>query len=287
MDDQGAVRGGGPPLRYIQRSRRTGATGEITFVYRVLRPTLEPGAASMPFDRDDNDEGRLRARPRAPGRVDRPGLRRLNLDPRRDGLLYVPMAHSPERPAALVLMLHGAGGNGHNALGILQPLADAYGLVLLAPDARAQTWDAVRGGFGPDVAFIDRALEQVFSRCAIDPARVAAAGFSDGASYALSLGLANGDLFSHVIAFSPGFAAPPARRGRPGIFVTHGIDDAVLPIDACSRRVVPRLASAGYAVNYQEFPGPHTVPPALAREAVKWFLRGGAAPAERGAPVSG
>jgi phospholipase/carboxylesterase len=28
------------------------------------------------------------------------------------------------------------------------------------------------------------------------------------ASYALSLGIANGNLFSHVLAFSPGFLAP-------------------------------------------------------------------------------
>jgi phospholipase/carboxylesterase len=241
----------------------------------------------MSADRDQNDEGRLTARPQAPARVDRPGLRRLGLDPRRDGLVYVPMAHSPERPAPLVLMLHGAGGNGHNALGILQPLADAYGVVLLAPDARQQTWDAIRGGFGPDVAFIDRALEQVFSRCAVDPARIAIGGFSDGASYGLSLGLANGDLFSHVIAFSPGFAAPPGRRGRPGVFVTHGTDDAVLPIDACSRRVVPRLTRAGYAVDYREFAGPHTVPPAQARDAVKWFVRGASGAPRPPAPHPG
>ncbi|HEX8391934.1 MAG TPA: hypothetical protein VF665_06185 [Longimicrobium sp.] len=240
-----------------------------------------------PPDRDENDEGRLTARPGTPARVDRSGLRRLGLDPRRDGLLYVPTAHSPARPAPLVLMLHGAGGNGHNALGILQPLADAYGLVLLAPDARGQTWDAIRGGFGPDVWFIDRALEHVFERCAIDPARIAIAGFSDGASYALSLGLPNGDLFSHVIAFSPGFAAPPGRRGRPGVFVTHGTHDTVLPIDSCSRRVVPRLTSAGYAVEYREFDGPHTVPPALAREAVKWFARGASAKGKPGAPREG
>jgi len=52
---------------------------------------------------------------------------------------------------------------------------------------------------------------------------VAIQGFSDGASYALSLGLTNGDLFTHVIAFSPGFAAPAEQRGRPRIYVSHGV----------------------------------------------------------------
>ena len=66
---------------------------------------------------------------------------------------------------------------------------------VLAPDSRGTTWDAIREGFGDDVTFIDRALEHVFARVSIDPARVTVGGFSDGASYALSLGLANGDVF--------------------------------------------------------------------------------------------
>jgi predicted esterase len=38
---------------------------------------------------------------------------------------------------------------------------------------------------------------------AIDPARVAIGGFSDGATYALSLGLINGDLFKRVAPSHP------------------------------------------------------------------------------------
>jgi phospholipase/carboxylesterase len=32
------------------------------------------------------------------------------------------------------------------------------------------------------------------------------------------------------------------------------------------------LRNAGYVVKYHEFDGPHTVPPAIAREAFEWFL---------------
>src|SRR3712207_8603556 len=39
--------------------------------------------------------------------------------------------------------------------------------------------------------------------------------------------LANGDLFDTVLAFSPGFAAPPSRRGRPRVWVSHGTGDRV------------------------------------------------------------
>ena len=87
-------------------------------------------------------------------------------------------------------------------------------MVVVAPDSRGQTWDAIRGDFGDDVEFLDRVLTHVFARVAVDPARVTVGGFSDGATYALSIGLANGDLFPQVIGCSPGFIAqaPP-----PGI----------------------------------------------------------------------
>ena len=69
----------------------------------------------------------------------------------------------------------------------------------------------------------------------------AVSGFSDGASYALSLGVANGDLFDSVIAFSPGVLAPRVSKGRPRFFVSRGTEDQVLPIGRTSRRLVPEL----------------------------------------------
>lgn len=95
--------------------------------------------------------------------------------------------------------------------------------------------------------------------------------FPDGASYALSLGITNEDVFTHILAFSPGFLAPVAQRGTPAVFISHGTRDAVLPIDACSRKIVPRLQRAGYDVRYREFPGGHVIPPEIAREAVEGF----------------
>jgi phospholipase/carboxylesterase len=46
----------------------------------------------------------------------------------------------------------------------------------------------------------------------------------------------------------------------------------VLPIDACSRRLVPKLKGAGFEVLYREFDGGHSVPADVAREAMDWFL---------------
>jgi len=176
------------------------------------------------------------------------------------------------KEAPLALMLHGAGGDARSGISHFLDLADEAGLVLLAPESRGRTWDVLAGGYGPDVSFIDRALGQTFDRLAVDAGKLAAVGFSDGASYALSLGLTNGDLFTRVIAFSPGFAAPAARRGRPSLFVSHGTRDRVLPIERCSRKIVPVLAREGYEVRYREFNGGHAVPRPIAREAIEWFI---------------
>ncbi|HEX9939409.1 MAG TPA: PHB depolymerase family esterase [Longimicrobium sp.] len=216
-------------------------------------------------------KGRLHARPaKVPG-AGRAGLYPLGLDAARDSYLYVPESHWPEQPMPLVLMLHGAGGHAHHGLGMLRHLADAYEFIVLAPASRGRTWDMLLDGYGADVALIDRALAVTFERYAVDPRRLAIGGFSDGASYALSLGVGNGDLFSHVLAFSPGFMEPDGQQGAPAVFVSHGTGDRVLPIGTCSRRVVPALRQAGYGVRYREFAGGHTVPPEIAREAVQWF----------------
>jgi phospholipase/carboxylesterase len=209
-----------------------------------------------------------------------PGLSRLGLRSARDAWLYVPAGRAATAQGPLVIVLHGAGGSGRDTLRIFQGLADQHQLLLLAPESVGASWDIIATGLGPDVATLDRALAWVFARFAVDQDRIAITGFSDGASYALTVGLANGALFTHVIAFSPGFAAPPRRQGAPRLFVSHGVRDRVLPIDTCSRRIVPRLQRAGYDVTYVEFDGPHTVPAEIAARAVRW-LQGGRGPDPR------
>jgi phospholipase/carboxylesterase len=204
------------------------------------------------------------------------GLMPLGIGPRRDGHLYIPKAYRADRAAPMIVLLHGAGGNSEHGLAPLINFAEEAGMILLAPDSRAPTWDLIMGksdgALGPDVTFIDQALEQVFEQYAVDPNQLAIGGFSDGASYALSLGLANGELFQDIIAFSPGFMTPPSQMGAPRIFVSHGIQDSVLPIASCSRRIVPALKKAGYDVTYIEFEGAHTVPLEIAHQAKDWFL---------------
>lgn len=63
------------------------------------------------------------------------------------------------------------------------------GIILLAPDSRSATWDwFASSSFGADVVFIGAALAQTRALYNTDPGRQGMQGFSDGATYALSLG---------------------------------------------------------------------------------------------------
>lgn len=171
----------------------------------------------------------------------------------------------------LLVALHGAGGLPEGSLSVLQKAADQYGTAVLVPVSRSSTWDGIRNGYGPDVDVVDGSLRRAFDIVTVDPGRIGVAGFSDGASYALGLGLANGDVFGHVIAFSPGFVPLAARVGRPLILVSHGLTDPVLPIERTSRRVVPSLEHDAYDVTYLEFDGGHTIPLDIALKAADWL----------------
>jgi len=211
-------------------------------------------------------DGRLSARPKLDAGTPTPGTTPLLLDTGRDGVIYVP-PNLPSGPVPLILMLHGAGGSARPLLAAIQPIADDTGCVLLLPDSRGPTWDAIGGEYGDDVPFINTALTHVFTRMTVDPDRVAIAGFSDGASYSLGLGLINGDLFRRVIAFSPGFLPPITPTGKPPVFISHGTLDQVLPLELTSRVIVESLHAEGYSVDFREFSGGHAISASLAREA--------------------
>ena len=213
-------------------------------------------------------EGRLTARPATPAEPAPSGVHALGLDPVRDAILRVPA--NAVGPLPLLVMLHGAGGRAAKFLPRFESEASAAGIAVLVPDARGQTWDAIRGQFGPDVAFLDRALTRVFSRVAVDPMRIAIGGFSDGATYAITLGLINGDLFRRIVAFSPGFFVEGAPSGKPRCFISHGVNDDILPIDRCSRRIVAVLRKRGYDIEFREFIGGHDMPPAILSDAFAW-----------------
>lgn len=197
----------------------------------------------------------------------------LKLGDDRDGFVYIPDGYTAEKAMPLLLMLHGAGSTALSVQYTL-PLADEFGVIILAPDSRDErTWDGVLRNWGPDVDFIGEALQQTVNRFNVNRARLGVGGFSDGASYALSFGISYGDQFRSVIAMSPGVMQPIAARGKPRIFLSHGTNDAIMPIDVTSRQFAAKLKALGYDLTYREYEGRHAPSPPVVREAFEWFLR--------------
>jgi phospholipase/carboxylesterase len=202
-----------------------------------------------------------------------PGRNRLNIANERDALLFVPTGLDEHAQVPLFVMFHGAGGFPEKVLPFLEEHAERHKFLLLAPHSMFATWDIVIGGHGPDLERLQQALVEVTSHYRIDRDHLAFGGFSDGASYALSTGITNGDIASHVIAFSGGFMSIFTQEGAPKVFIAHGLVDEQLPIETSGRANATRLKSAGYDVQYVEFNGLHVIEPVIVGLAVEAFLK--------------
>jgi len=195
---------------------------------------------------------------------------------------YLPAA--PVKPRPLLVVLHGAGGEPANVLNAYKAQADANGIVLLIPRSIKGTWDMVEDlksrlgaemnvqpRYGKDLEALDSALADLFGKVAIDARHVGIAGFSDGASYALSVGTANPQLFNTVMALSPGHSFTKKYDKSQRIFISHGEQDQVLPFTN-ARAIAARLRSRGMTVEFEAFQGRHEVPAAIREKAVAFFL---------------
>lgn len=202
-----------------------------------------------------------------------PGRNRLGIAGERDAVLFVPTGLDEHAPVPLFVMFHGAGGFPEKVLPFIEEHAERDKFLILAPHSMYPTWDIVIGGSGPDLERLRQALFEVTSHYRIDRDRLAFAGFSDGASYALSIGITNGDIASHVIAFSGGFMSIFTQEGAPKVFIAHGLADEQLPIETSGRANAAKLKAAGYNVQYVEFNGLHAIQPVIVGMAVEFFLK--------------
>ena len=98
----------------------------------------------------------------------------------------------------------------------------------------------------PDLDFLEYAYDLIFRRYPIDPGRIGLIGYSDGASYALSVGLSNPQLFRAVMGWAAGFvaiendAAAPGTP-RPAVLLEYGTHDELFPFEQVA---VPMRAAA-------------------------------------------
>jgi len=202
-----------------------------------------------------------------------PGEHALQLENGQAARMRVTPPGPPER--ALAVVLHGAGQTPTDALQAFRGGWKERGLVLIAPASKGQTWSILRSQQDVDLESVNLALAEAYERCRIDRSRIAVGGFSDGATYALTLGISNGELFTAIMALSPGGIVGGQQAGVPRVFVSHGTLDGVLPIARAGDAVVGQLRDAGYPVTYRRFVGGHEASTETSAAAVRWFLGGG------------
>ena len=196
----------------------------------------------------------------------------LGIEGERDTILVVPEGLDTDKPVKLLVMFHGAGGSAEKVMPFFRDWAEKEKFLLMVPQSTYITWDLTVGGNGPDLEKLEKGLEEVASRYNIDKNHFGFCGFSDGASYSLSIGLSNGEIVSHVIALSGGFMNLYVPRGKPLVFIAHSPEDEQLPMKTSGLHHYNELKKEGYDVEFLEFHGLHLIHPPVVEKAMELFI---------------
>ena len=137
---------------------------------------------------------------------------------------------------------------------------------MLWPEALDHTWDFIstRGGARADIDFLGHSINAVRRKFPVDDNRIGIAGISDGGSMALSLATQNPAVFQAAMSSSAGFCVPPppppADGSAPRLFLQHGDQDAMFPLQQVGVRNKEELSRAGYDVVFEVAEGQGHVP---------------------------
>lgn len=175
---------------------------------------------------------------------------------KRTYLLLVPEAATSERPAPLIVLLHGSGRNGQSLMDKWKDLGNKEGVVLIAPDAIAsQGWSVPADG--PE--FLHDVISEVRAKHSVDPRRMYVWGHSAGASFALYMGLFESEYFAAVAIHAGGLGPDDndiverAARKVP-IYIAVGTVDRLVPLEGV-RATRDMLVKNGFNVDLVEMKG--------------------------------
>jgi poly(3-hydroxybutyrate) depolymerase len=162
-------------------------------------------------------------------------------------VLYVPASVAADRPAPLLLTLHGSGRDGKSLVSRWQDLAEKEGIVLAGPDSTdSQHW--ISPADGP--AFLRDVVEDARAVHPIDVRRVYLFGHSAGALFALQMACLESEYFA-AAAIHAGALLPSqfsifnyARRKIPVQIAIGDRDELFTMADA--RATVEALKASGF-----------------------------------------
>jgi predicted esterase len=272
------------------------ARSDSEAVYKALDAYLETGdaaAAKQAFERVKLTPAKLAeairaGRPVENGKTGRHEWKLKDAYGRETDLyVVVPKGYDRSKPAGVIVLLHGLGGNGTQLLGdsrggLYTAFAEGNNLILLAPTAQKEPADAKSeddpsGLVGNNMkhwwcyrpgGFVFRGLRELKKQYAVDDDRVILSGYSMGGFGTWNLGLRYPDRFAALVPFAGGISRgeyvlakgdkklrPLVENGKnvPCYFVHGDKDDTVyVKFDRMTR---DQLKEFGADFEYVEVPG--------------------------------
>ena len=216
--------------------------------------------------------------------------------PASDGHKLLSLLHRPTAPGVtlpwLLVLMHGVGSNEDDLFGLADFVPAPFHVVSLrAPfvmGPNSYAWFefsvALDGSRRIDAAqeaasreAIVRTVQAVARKLDVPPQHVVLGGFSQGGIMALSLlrtqpALLQAAMVMHsrLLPEVDALAAPAQALNAKQLWVSHGLQDGVIPID--SARAIRDLASTlPVALTYNEYPGAHEIRAAELQAAMQWL----------------
>ena len=214
------------------------------------------------------------------------------------------VVETAKNPSASVIWMHGLGADGNDFVPVvneldldgapatrflfphapMRPVTINNGYVMRAwydvsfGDLEGNSRRADERGVRESQAQITLLVEREAQR-GVAPERIVLAGFSQGGAIALQTGLRYPRRLAGVMALStylplaetlPGEAA--AANLRTPVFMAHGTYDPVVPL-VMGAGSMTFLTGLGYAVEWRQYPMPHSVCPEEIRDIGAWLRK--------------
>jgi polyhydroxybutyrate depolymerase len=154
--------------------------------------------------------------------------------------LYIPAVVDRAQPAPLVFAFHGAGSDPTDmeSSSGLEKVADTAGFILVYPLGVGQSWnagtccdDAVQQNID-EAAFVRQILTDLQTVAKIDPKRIYATGFSNGAGLVYRLGCEMSETFAAVAPVAGSLLIESCQPLQPvSLIDIHGKKDTTAPYE--------------------------------------------------------
>lgn len=198
---------------------------------------------------------------------------------------FVHRFRPPAAPGAAdtLLVLHGTGGNEDDLIGIAQTVAP--GAAVISPRGKVLEGGAPRffrriaeGVFDPAEVRsrgeeLTKFVRAATDRYGLDPARVFALGYSNGANIASTVMLIDPGLIRGTILLRPMFVLAPEEQNDlsgTAVLVSAGRVDPIVPTTSVDK-LVELLEARGAQVTLKWQLGGHNLVPSEVKEAADWL----------------